>query len=189
MDCDNSLRQDSSDEELSILSEQNISLLSEPSEPSILISESSVISENILENEENVLEESDFEARTEYPNSAYADLMTLVTKYNINNTTGNAIINFFNKHANLDISPLPKSIQQGRKYMDSMSLPNLEYQKTRIITYNDEDYYLHYRPLINCIKNILSIPGLSQNFALNFEELKVIIFIIIQILKVLYYPY
>ena len=64
-----------------------------------------MISEDIL------LEESEFEAKAEYPNLAYADFMTLVTKHKINNATSNAIIKFFNKHANLEKSSLPKSIQ------------------------------------------------------------------------------
>src|SRR6185369_8301583 len=62
-------------------------------------------------------EDSDVE---EFPNESYADLMTLVTKYNLNNKAGNAIIKFFNKHSNLSISPLPKNIETGRKYMDKM---------------------------------------------------------------------
>ncbi|RHZ88152.1 hypothetical protein Glove_26g83 [Diversispora epigaea] len=57
-------------------------------------------------------EDSDVE---EFPNESYADLMTLVTKYNLNNKAGNAIIKFFNKHSNLSISPLPKNIETGRK--------------------------------------------------------------------------
>lgn len=59
--------------------------------------------------------------------------------------------------------------------MDSMNLPNLKYEKTQIITYNGKEYYLHHRSIINCIKNILSIPNISQNFALNFKKLEVII--------------
>src|SRR5690242_9709417 len=79
------------------------------------------IFEDILENsdlnqefETDILENSDLnqefetEVNTSYPNEAYADLMTLVTKHKLNNVTGNAIIKFFNKHANLNISPLPK---------------------------------------------------------------------------------
>ncbi|RHZ58982.1 hypothetical protein Glove_366g43 [Diversispora epigaea] len=49
----------------------------------------------------------------EFPNESYADLMTLVTKYNLNNKAGNAIIKFSNKHSNLSISPLPKNIKTG----------------------------------------------------------------------------
>ncbi|RHZ57503.1 hypothetical protein Glove_386g59 [Diversispora epigaea] len=49
----------------------------------------------------------------EFPNESYADLITLVTKYNLNNKAGNAIIKFFNKHSNLSISPFSKNIETG----------------------------------------------------------------------------
>ena len=128
---------------------------------------------------EDILEE-EFEAKAnaDYPNEAYADLMTLVTKHKVSNSMGNAIIKFFNKHANLSTSPLPKSIEQGRKYMDNLNIPTLSFTKTSIINYNNNEYFLHHRSLMNCVKNILSIPDMSQNFALNFEKLEVIIFII-----------
>jgi hypothetical protein len=133
---------------------------------------------------EEILENSDLnqEFETEvnnssYPNEAYADLMTLVTKHKLNNVTGNAIIKFFNKHANLNISPLPKSIEKGRKYMDNMNIPNLTYSKTCVIKYNNKDYYLHHRSLINCVKHILSTSDISEYFMQNFEMLKVIILV------------
>src|SRR5918999_6325483 len=90
---------------------------------------------------EDILEE-EFEAKAnaDYPNEAYADLMTLVTKYKVSNSTGNAIIKFFNKHANLSTSPLPKSIEQGRKYMDNLNIPTLSFTKTSIINYNNNEY-------------------------------------------------
>jgi hypothetical protein len=142
--------------------------------------QSNLISE-ISYNEDSVLDVLDVpedsledEANTDYPNEAYGDLMALVTKHKLNNAAGNAIIKFFNKHANLVTSPLPKSIKQGRDYMDNMNLPTLTFTKTCVINYNCKEYYLHHRPLINCIKNILSIFDISQNFALNFEMLEVI---------------
>ncbi|RHZ76098.1 hypothetical protein Glove_203g98 [Diversispora epigaea] len=55
-------------------------------------------------------EDSDVE---KFSNETYVDLMTLVTKYNLNNKTDNAIIRFFNKHSNLSIFPLPKNIETG----------------------------------------------------------------------------
>ncbi len=140
--------------------------------------------ENVLNVFENILKESDLELNVEeleseinanYPNEAYGDLMSLVTKYKLSNVAGNAIIKFFNKYANLDKSPLPKSVEQGRKYMDNMNLPSLKYTKTCVINYDNNEYYLYHRPLLNCIKNILSIPNISQNFALTFEKIEVII--------------
>src|SRR5256884_8239615 len=76
--------------------------------------------------------------------------MALDTKHKLNNKTGNAIIRFFNKHANHITSPLPKSIEQGRNYMDNMNLPSLTFQQTCVINYNNTEYYLHHRSLLNC---------------------------------------
>ena len=131
------------------------------------------IFEDILENSD-LNEEFEIEMNTSYPNEAYADLMTLVTKYKLNNTAGNAIIKFFNKHANLNISPLPKSIEKGRKYMDNMNIPNLTYDNTCVIKYNDKDYYLYHRSIINCVKHILSSTDISTHFTQKFERLEVI---------------
>lgn len=140
-----------------------------------LISEISFNEDSVMEDVLDILENtSEDEVNADYPNEAYGDLMALVTKHKLNNTAGNAIIKFFNKHANLTTSPLPKSIKQGRNYMDNMNLPTLTFTKTCIINYNNNEYYLHHRPLINCIKNILSISDISHNFAINFEMLEVI---------------
>ena len=153
----------------SIISEQCME-----SDRSNLMSEISFNEDSVLEDDLDILEDiSENEVNVDYPNEAYGDLMALVTKYKLNNATGNAIIKFFNKHANLAASPLPKSIKQGRDYMDNMNIPTLTFTKTCIINYNNNEYYLHHRPLINCIKNILSVSDISQNFALNFEMLKV----------------
>ena len=136
-----------------------------------------ILEDNLEGDLENILvEEIDSKEIASFPNEVYGDLMTLVTKHKLSNASGNAIIKFFNKHTNLATSPLPKSIKQGREYMDRMNLPNLTYYKTCVINYNKKEYYLHHRSLLSCIKNILSIPGISQNFALIFEKLEVIIY-------------
>jgi hypothetical protein len=158
----------SDNQNMSIMEEQN----TESSQSNLILNENDeYVFEDILEEFE-----SEPEVNLDYPNEAYSDLMTLVTKYKVNNKTGNAMIKFFNKHANLITSPLPKSIEQGRQYMDNMSTPHLIYNKTCVISYNNKEYYLHHRSLINCIKNILSIPNISQDFELKFKNLKVIIF-------------
>jgi len=136
-----------------------------------------ILEDNLEGDLENILvEEIDSKEIASFPNEVYGDLMTLVTKHKLSNASGNAIIKFFNKHTNLATSPLSKSIKQGREYMDRMNLPNLTYYKTCVINYNKKEYYLHHRSLLSCIKNILSIPGISQNFALTFEKLEVIIY-------------
>jgi len=67
---------------LSALSEQNILGSESSANQSMLISRSSIISENILE------EVKESEVNTEYPNLVYAEFMTLITKHKINNTAG-----------------------------------------------------------------------------------------------------
>ncbi|RHZ74797.1 hypothetical protein Glove_219g103 [Diversispora epigaea] len=82
--------------------------------------------ENLQNEDSNIkrLQNEDLDVRSEssrnedsdvekFPNESYTDLITLVTKYNLNNKAGNAIIKFFNKHSNLSISPLPKNIKTG----------------------------------------------------------------------------
>jgi len=66
----------------------------------------------------------------------------------------------------------PFSIAKG-PYMDNMNLLTLTFTKTLVKNYKNKKYYLHHRSLINCIKNILSISDISQNFALTFKNLKV----------------
>ncbi|GBC01099.1 hypothetical protein RclHR1_04070001 [Rhizophagus clarus] len=164
---------DSDDDELNFITDvNNISLNSEEFMHDI---EKNMITFDDQNEEANKSFNQKFETEvnTSYPNETYADLMTLVTKYKLNNVTGNIIIKFFNKHANLNISPLSKSIEKGRKYMDNMNIPNLTYSKTCIIKYNNKDYYLHHRSLINYVKHILSTSDISEYFMQNFEMLKI----------------
>ena len=158
---------------MSISDDNQSMLVSEEQRNLSEMSSNEDVLEDILE---DILEESEPEMNADYPNEAYSDLMSLVTKHKLSNATGNAIIKFFNKHANLNTSSLPKSIEKGRKYMDNMNLPTLTFTKTWVKNYNNKEYYLHHRSLINCIKNILSIPDISQNFALSFEKFEVIIY-------------
>jgi len=137
---------------------------------------------DILKEPEDILEESDpedilekSETHTEFPNEAYADLMVLVTRHKLNNKTGNAIIKFFNKHSNLITSSLPKNIEKGQKFMNNMTSADLKFKKTLIINYNNNEYFLYHRDLISCIKNILAIPNITQDFALSFDNYMVYI--------------
>src|SRR4051812_35984892 len=84
------------------------------------------IFDNILPTSLQSYEELEKEPEVkEFPNEAYASLMTLIIENNLNNKAGNAIIKFFNKHSGLSQSPLPKNIGVGRKFMDKMSISHL----------------------------------------------------------------
>ncbi|RHZ87700.1 hypothetical protein Glove_32g10 [Diversispora epigaea] len=115
------------------------------------------------EREENVME---------FPNEAYADLMELFIKHNLNNKTGNAIIKFFDKHSNLSTSPLPKNIEAGRKLMDIMNVQKLPYSKHCILNYKNKEYFVYYRPIKSCIENLLSNPDIIKNFIYKYQFLQ-----------------
>ncbi|RHZ89283.1 hypothetical protein Glove_16g141 [Diversispora epigaea] len=67
-----------------------------------------------LRNYEELEEKPEVKRIREFPNEAYADLMTLVIENNLSNKARNAIIKFFNKHSDLpQSSPLPKNIETG----------------------------------------------------------------------------
>ncbi|RHZ49674.1 hypothetical protein Glove_518g1 [Diversispora epigaea] len=117
----------------------------------------------------NICEEAE---PIEFLNNAYADLIALVTNYNLSNEATNAVICFFNEHSNLPLSPLPKNAKKGRELMEKMKISTLTSKKHKILTHNNIDYYLFYHPVLNCIKNILSISDISQNFTLRFENFK-----------------
>ncbi|RHZ79615.1 hypothetical protein Glove_143g100 [Diversispora epigaea] len=141
-------------------------------------------SSNILEEYENfdeILpaslqsnEEPEVENIKKFPNEAYADLMALVIENNLNNKAGNAIIKFFNKHSDLSqLSPLPKNIETGRKFMDKMNISQLSYSKYCVLTHNSQDYFFHYRPIKNCIKNLLSNFDILKNLIFRYENSKI----------------
>ncbi|RHZ75848.1 hypothetical protein Glove_209g64 [Diversispora epigaea] len=85
------------------------------------------------------IKESEIEIK-EFPNEAYADLMTLVTKHNFSNKVENSIIKFFNRHSDLSQSPLPKNIETGRKFMDKINISQLSYSKYCILHQGEKSY-------------------------------------------------
>ena len=104
-----------------------------------------------------------------FSNKTYTDLIILVLKNKLSTAAENKIISFFNKHSNLSISLLPKNIQQRYKFMNNIKQPNLDYFKTCVLSHNNVKYFLFHWPIISCIKNILEIPNIFQDFAENFE--------------------
>ncbi|KAF0554768.1 zn-finger domain-containing protein [Gigaspora margarita] len=106
----------------------------------------------------------------EFSNKAYTDLIVLVTKYKLSNTAENAIISFFNKHSNNSKSPLPKNIKQEKLFMNNIK-SNLSYKKTKVLDYDNTEYFLYHMLLMSCIQNILEIFDIFQTFGLEYKEL------------------
>jgi hypothetical protein len=50
----------------------------------------------------------------EWPNVAYCNFLELIVEGNISNKMGDKIINFFNKHSNLEKLPLPSLTKKAK---------------------------------------------------------------------------
>ncbi|RHZ83374.1 hypothetical protein Glove_95g74 [Diversispora epigaea] len=57
--------------------------------------------------------------------------------------------------------------------MDKMNISQLSYSKYCVLTHNSQDYFVHYRPIKNCIKNLLSNSDILKNLMFRYENSKI----------------
>ena len=100
-------------------------------------------------------EKNKLETIVKWPNDAYRDFMELIVENNISNKTGDKIIKFFNKHSNLENSPLPKSAKSGKDYLNQINSPSVAFKEKVVITYEEVDFKLYYRPIFRAIQALL----------------------------------
>jgi len=96
-------------------------------------------------------EKNKLETIVKWPNDAYRDFMELMVENNISNKTGDKIIKFFNKHSNLENSPLPKSAKSSKDYLNQINSPSVAFKEKVVITYEEVDFKLYYRPIFRAI--------------------------------------
>ncbi|RGB22750.1 hypothetical protein C1646_775595, partial [Rhizophagus diaphanus] len=72
----------------------------------------------------------------QWPNNTYRKFMELITEGNISNKIGDKIIKFFNKHSNLQESPLPKSTKSGKDYLNQINSPAIDFKEKTIATHS-----------------------------------------------------
>ncbi|PKC58210.1 hypothetical protein RhiirA1_471324 [Rhizophagus irregularis] len=106
----------------------------------------------------------------QWPNETYREFAKICVDYDLSNQAVDSFINFFNKNANLNKSPLPNNSREMHKFMNSIVSPNLDFKKKHIIDFEGISYNLHYRPIIKTIKALLQKPDITNNFILKFEE-------------------
>ena len=104
------------------------------------------------------------ECIAKWPNDAYRDFMELIVEGNISNKIGDKIINFFNRHSNLENSPLPSSTKNGKDYLNQINSPSLDFKEKVVATYLDTDFKLYYRPIFRAIQTLLQRPKVADNF-------------------------
>ena len=71
----------------------------------------------------------------DWPNDAYREFMEIISKHQLSNSVGDAFIKFFNKHSNLDVSPLPPSTKFGKEFLDNSTIPYMMFKEIPIITF------------------------------------------------------
>jgi len=79
-----------------------------------------------------------------WPNEAYQEFMELIVDRNISNKIRDKIIKLFNKHSNLENSPLPTSTKSGKDYLNQINSPLLDFKEKVIVTYNEVNFTLYY---------------------------------------------
>ncbi|PKB97526.1 hypothetical protein RhiirA5_432964, partial [Rhizophagus irregularis] len=84
----------------------------------------------------------------QWPNETYREFAKICVDYDLSNQAVDSFINFFNKNANLNKSPLPNNSREMHKFMNSIVSPNLDFKKKHIIDFED----------------------ITNNFILKFEE-------------------
>ena len=96
--------------------------------------------------------------------------MALLTKWNLSEACGSDILKFSRKICRDDVI-LPTSVKQGHQLMDQMNVSHISFRKAPIMTYMEETHYLHYRPIFDAIKELLSNQEIFDNCTFEFTPL------------------
>jgi len=99
-----------------------------------------------------------------WPNEAYREFMELIVDGNISNKIGDKIIKLFNKHSNLENSPLPTSTKSGKDYLNQINSPLLDFKEKVIVTYNEVNFTLYYRLIFCAIQTLLQRSEVADRF-------------------------
>ncbi|CAB4404339.1 unnamed protein product [Rhizophagus irregularis] len=99
----------------------------------------------------------------QWPNEIYREFAKICVDYDLSNQAVDSFINFFNKNANLNKSPLPNNSREMHKFMNSIVSPNLDFKKKHIIDFEVTSQYS--RIVEFSLNNIIVIGGNRQNLS------------------------
>ena len=109
-------------------------------------------------------------SKPEFPSEEFGDFMELLAKWNLSDACGSDILKFSKKICHDNVN-LPTSVKQGRQLLVQIVVPHISFKKSHIMTYKEETYYLHYRPIFDAIKELLSNKEILDNCTFNFKPL------------------
>ncbi|GES77014.1 hypothetical protein GLOIN_2v1836976 [Rhizophagus clarus] len=87
--------------------------------------------------------------------------MVLIVESNISNKVEDK---FFNRHSNLEKSPLPKSTKDGKDYLNQISSPSIDFKKKSVTNYAGVDFKLYYHLIFRAIQALVQQPEVADNF-------------------------
>ena len=93
--------------------------------------------------------------------------MTAVTQYHLSDAATDSILRILRKHCT---DQLPGSTKKGRSFIDNMDIKGLQFKEKDLITFEDEIYKLHYRPIYDAIKSLVLNSDLSKDFLFDYNE-------------------
>ncbi|CAB4397113.1 unnamed protein product [Rhizophagus irregularis] len=65
---------------------------------------------------------------------------------------------------------LPGSTRKGRTFIDNMDVKGLQFKEKELIIFEEEIYKLHYRPIYDAIKSLISNSDLTKDFLFDYDE-------------------
>src|ERR1043165_6904382 len=106
-------------------------------------------------------------SKPEFPSEEFGNFMELLAKWNLSNACGSDILKFSKKIYRDDVNLLT-SVKQG---LNQIVVPHISFKKAPIMTYKEETYYLHYRPIFDAIKELLSNKEIFDNCTFKYTPL------------------
>ena len=106
---------------------------------------------------------------TSFPNPAYEAFVQLVTKHKLANSVANDAIHLFNNFHMDPTATLPSNAKAARALLDSIKIPHILYKKTIVMEYNQIQYTLHHRTIVDAIKELLSNKEIFKYCVLDYN--------------------
>ena len=105
-----------------------------------------------------------------FPSQEFGDFMNIVINRRLSESVGNEILKFAKRICRDDII-LPTSIKQGYQIVDNMKISHIKFQKTNVMTYKDEEYYLFHRSIFDAVKELLVNKELFESCIFDYIPL------------------
>ncbi|CAB4417511.1 unnamed protein product [Rhizophagus irregularis] len=105
--------------------------------------------------------------QTLWPSETYKEFMMAVTQYHLSDAAADSMLHILKKYCT---DQLPGSTRKGRTFIDIMDVKGLQFKEKELIIFEEEIYKLHYRPIYDAIKSLVSNSDLTKDFLFDYDE-------------------